>query len=56
MIEKINSLLKVEKYKTEKGNKGLKIYLKRYHDDKLKPFFMNDKEIDKMYEILHKKD
>lgn len=55
-IKEINSLLRVERYETEKGNKGLKVYLKRSHDDKSRPFFMNDKEIDRMYEILHEED
>ena len=56
MREKINALLKVEKYEIKKGNKGLKVYLKLYHGEEIRPFFMCDTEIDKMYEILHRKD
>lgn len=49
-------MLKVERFETEKGNRGLKVYLKRTHDDKSRPFFMSAKEIDRMYEILHEND
>lgn len=48
--------MKVEKYETAAGNKGLIIYIKSSHNKNFNPFFVLDDEIDRMYEILHEKD
>lgn len=54
--KEINDLLKVGFYKTGLGNKGLKVCLKVSHDSEVMEFFLSEREIDIMHEILHERD